>query len=158
MVQKYAGYSELSNSWDRSRKRNNANGCMSQSIHSWSTGFCRQRYNKPGINLWDLVGSVGLIGKIFFPSWRNIFSQVGKNRAMRNLQTCKTCSPPYTHARARKGFEENGDKNRKWAESTGEQGKLTKINILPVGGINSFLSGYEWNRDLSCAGWKPDII
>ncbi|MBD8980962.1 MAG: hypothetical protein EGR83_02760 [Bacteroides cellulosilyticus] len=39
--------------------------------------------------------------------------------------------PPHTHTRtrARKGLEENGDKNRKWPESTGGQGKLTKINI-----------------------------
>ena len=33
------------------------------------------------------------VGEIFFPKWE-------KNRAMRNLQTCKTCSPPHTHARA----------------------------------------------------------
>ena len=45
------------------------------------------------------MGFIGFIREIFFSSWRNIFSQVRKKRALRNLQTCKTCSPlTPTHA------------------------------------------------------------
>ncbi|RGT52910.1 hypothetical protein DXA61_18795 [Bacteroides intestinalis] len=72
---------------------------MNQSIYSRSTGFYRQRYNGPEINLWDLVCFTGLIGKIFFPSWRNIFSQVGKKQSsaklakLANLQVVTATAP-----------------------------------------------------------------
>ena len=86
MAQKYTSYPGLSSTWNRSWERSSANGCMNQSIHSWSAGFCRQRYNGPEISLWDLVGFIGFIREIFFSSWRNIFSQVRKK-----AELCKTC-------------------------------------------------------------------
>lgn len=75
---------------------------MNQSIHSRSTGFCLQRYNGPEISLWDLMDFAGLIGKIFFPSWRNIFSQVGKKQSSAKLANLQNLQSPLTptHARA----------------------------------------------------------